>query len=184
MNMMVYSIVLLGSPGVGKSALMVQYIQNLFFDKYIPTIEDVYKKVVGTSLLNYEFQYVDMGGGDSFEHIIESNIKIADGIIMVYAINSIESFEELLSLYERVIDVNTKMLLPCLLVGNKCDLYDKREVEKHVAKKWADDMGIGFYETSAKNNLFVIDMFDDIMGQFIKIKDEEMRKPKCSCVLF
>ena len=75
-------------------------------------------------------------------------IKAANGFLLLYAINDNESFSALKNKIERI-KKNNKENLPIILVGNKCDLEDKREISKEKAVEYAKTIGAKYYETSA-----------------------------------
>ena len=75
-------------------------------------------------------------------------IKSANGFLLLFAINDKESFSALKAKMDRI-KKNNKENLPKILVGNKCDLEDKREISKEKAVEYAKAIGAKYYETSA-----------------------------------
>ena len=94
------------------------------------------------------FKILDTAGEDDFQKMIDEWIKVADGFLLVYAINDKESFEAL-KLKVNKIKKNKKDKAPVVVVGNKCDLESKREVDKQIAENYAKSIGAKYYETSA-----------------------------------
>merc|ERR1712187_578978 len=89
--------------------------------------------------------------GERFRTITSSYYRGAHGIIIVYDITDVESFNNVRQwLFE--IDRFASENVNKLLVGNKCDLVSKRIVEYESAKQFADSLDIPFLETSAKNS--------------------------------
>ena len=80
--------------------------------------------------------------------MIDEWIKVANGFLLVFAINDKESFDALKSKKARI-NKNNKGDSPIVLVGNKCDLESKREVDKQTAMDFAKSIGANYYETSA-----------------------------------
>lgn len=92
----------------------------------------------------------DTAGQERFRTITSSYYRGAHGIIIVYDITDRESFDNVkqwLSEIDRYACENVNKLL----VGNKCDMDSKRQVEYEEAKAFADERGIPFLETSAKD---------------------------------
>ena len=83
--------------------------------------------------------------------MIDMWINFGDGFLLVFAINDKISFDALPKKRERIIKGKHGEIVPMLLVGNKQDLSDKREVQYDDAKKLAESWGIDYIETSAKN---------------------------------
>ena len=109
-------------------------------------------------------QIWDTAGQERFKNIQASYYKGANGILVVYDITNKESFEHLNSwLIE--IEKNGNKNVYKLLIGNKSDLEDSREVSKEEGKKFAKNHGYNFYETSAKTAEGVKEAFDDIFEQ-------------------
>ena len=93
----------------------------------------------------------DTAGQERFRTITSSYYRGAHGIIIVYDITDRESFDNVkqwLNEIDRYATENVNKLL----VGNKCDLESKRQVDFDEAKAFADERGIPFLETSAKNS--------------------------------
>ena len=98
-----------------------------------------------------KLQIWDTAGQERFRTITSSYYRGAHGIIIVYDVTDEESYNNVKQwLHE--IDRYASEAVNKLLVGNKCDLTDKKVVETDVAKEWAEKLGIQFLETSAKNS--------------------------------
>ena len=80
--------------------------------------------------------------------MVDEWIKAANGFLLLFAINDKESFEALKIKIDRI-KKNNKEKLPIILVGNKCDLEEKREVDKSQAMDYAKSIEAKYYETSA-----------------------------------
>uniref|UniRef100_A0A3P9NE69 Ras-related protein Rap-1b n=1 Tax=Poecilia reticulata TaxID=8081 RepID=A0A3P9NE69_POERE len=151
-----YKLVVLGSGGVGKSALTVQFVQGIFVEKYDPTIEDSYRKQVEVDGQQCMLEILDTAGTEQFTAMRDLYMKNGQGFALVYSITAQSTFNDLQDLREQILRVKDTEDVPMILVGNKCDL----EVERVVAK----DSGVGlarqwnscaFLETSAKSKINV-----------------------------
>ena len=113
----------------------------------------------------------DTAGQERFRTITTSYYKGAQGIVIVYDVTDVASFEHVKS-WMNDIDKFAKEGVFKILVGNKCDLVDKRQVPKEKGKQLADSYGIPFIETSAKNNENIEKLFIDSTKAFI---DKQLR---------
>ncbi|KAM3842367.1 ras-related protein Rap-1b isoform 1-T1 [Diretmus argenteus] len=142
-----YKLVVLGSGGVGKSALTVQFVQGIFVEKYDPTIEDSYRK-------------------EQFTAMRDLYMKNGQGFALVYSITAQSTFNDLQDLREQILRVKDTEDVPMILVGNKCDLEAERVVGKEsgvgLARQWNS---CAFLETSAKSKINVNEIFYDLVRQ-------------------
>ncbi|CAD7681140.1 unnamed protein product [Nyctereutes procyonoides] len=139
-----YQVVVLGSGGVGKSALTVQFVTGSFIEKYDPTIEDFYRTEIEVDSSPSVLEILDTAGTEQFASHAGPDIKrMRDQIIRVKR-------------YERV---------PMILVGNKVDLEGEREVSYGEGKALAEEWSCPFMETSAKNKASVDELFAEIVRQ-------------------
>jgi len=171
-----YKIVVLGSGGVGKSALTVQFVQGIFVEKYDPTIEDSYRKQVEVDGQQCMLEILDTAGTEQFTAMRDLYMKNGQGFVLVYSITAQSTFNDLQDLREQILRVKDMDNVPMVLVGNKCDLEDERVVGKDQGSNLAHQFGCTFLETSAKAKINVNDIFYDLVQQINKISPE--RKPK------
>lgn len=86
-------------------------------------------------------------------------IRGSQAVLLVYSIISRRSFEELSRFYNLVLEAKDDVSFPMVLVGNKSDLPDQREVDIKEGQYLAESWGIPFFETSAKTNVNVTECF-------------------------
>ena len=142
--------VVLGYGGVGKSALVVQFIAGQFLERYDPTIEDFFRKqfeVDGTPCI---IEILDTAGIEQFASMRDLYIKNGQGFILVYSIINQQSFIDVQPLRDIIHRVKGKTNVPMILVGNKCDLEADRAVSTMDGEIVSREWGVPFYETSAK----------------------------------
>ena len=183
-----YKVVVLGTGGVGKSALTVQFVQGIFVEKYDPTIEDYYRKPVEFDGNQYMLEILDTAGTDQFTAMRDLYMKNGQGFVLVYSITSNGTFCEIPVLREQILRVKDKDYVPMILVGNKSDLEDQRTVSKEQGQKLATEFGAQFIETSAKLRTNVENIFCNLIremnSEFDKSPKEKLKiKHKKNCLL-
>eukprot|EP01091_Cochliopodium_minus_P012948 TRINITY_DN404_c0_g1_i1.p1 TRINITY_DN404_c0_g1~~TRINITY_DN404_c0_g1_i1.p1 ORF type:complete len:196 (+),score=40.18 TRINITY_DN404_c0_g1_i1:125-712(+) len=160
-----HKLCILGDGGVGKTAFTIQFCTNQFVTEYDPTIEDSYRKQVVIDDINCMIEILDTAGQEEFKALRDQWIQDCEGFILVYAITSRRSFEQIMefvSQVERVKDED-KESLQMILVGNKCDLADKRKVSVQEGEKLAQELHASFKEGSAKTRVNVEETFFDLV---------------------
>ena len=147
------TIAVLGKGTVGKTSLIFRYINNRCPKEHDPTVEDSYVVQITTSEgKNKEFKILDTAGEEDYQNMLDKWINDAKGFILVFAINDSESFEDIKLKFKRI-EKNDMNNLPIILVGNKCDLSDKRTISEQQGKDLAKTIGGKYYETSALNDI-------------------------------
>ncbi len=145
-------IITLGDSRVGKTSLIVQFIDNKFTVNYLSTIGfDLKTKVIKLSNgIDMKLTIHDTAGQERFKSLSTNYIKKANGILLVYDITEKNSFNNI-SKWMEDIDDEVGNKLPIILVGNKMDLKEERAVSKEEGEAMAIQYKIKFYETSSKN---------------------------------
>jgi small GTP-binding protein len=90
-----YKVVVLGSGGVGKSALTVQFVTGSFIEKYDPTIEDFYRKEIEVDSSPSVLEILDTAGTEQFASMRDLYIKNGQGFILVYSLVNQQSFQDI-----------------------------------------------------------------------------------------
>ncbi|XP_022672691.1 ras-related protein Rap-2b-like [Varroa destructor] len=88
-----FKVVVLGSGGVGKSALTVQFVSGNFMEKYDPTIEDFYRKEIEVDQAPCVLEILDTAGTEQFASMRDLYIKNGQGFVVVYSITSHQTFQ-------------------------------------------------------------------------------------------
>merc|ERR1711916_190088 len=164
-NMREYKLVVLGSGGVGKSALTVQFVQNIFVDKYDPTIEDSYRKQTEIDGIQCLLEILDTAGTEQFTAMRDLYMKDGQGFVLVFSIVAKSTFTDLNDIRDQIVRVKDTDNFPSILVGNKCDLEDQRVVSKNDAQDLASKWGSSFMECSAKTATNIQELFLDLIRQ-------------------
>ncbi|KAL5728891.1 WD40 repeat protein [Ranunculus cassubicifolius] len=146
-----FKLLLIGDSGVGKSCLLLRFADDSYLESYISTIGVDFKiRTVEQDGKTMKLQIWDTAGQERFRTITSSYYRGAHGIIIVYDVTDQESFNNVktwLSEINRYASDHVNKLL----VGNKCDMTSNKVISYETGKALADEMGIPFLETSAKN---------------------------------
>ncbi|KAI8147065.1 ras related protein 1b [Fennellomyces sp. T-0311] len=180
-----YKLVVLGSGGVGKSALTVQFVQSIFVEKYDPTIEDSYRKQVEVDGQQCMLEILDTAGTEQFTAMRDLYMKSGQGFLLVFSITSMVTLTDLQELREQILRVKDSDNVPMVLVGNKCDLEEERMVSREqgmmLSQEWG---GKPFYETSAMYKINVDEVFYDLVRQINRqMPSREKTKKKLKCTV-
>eukprot|EP00043_Microstomoeca_roanoka_P007019 m.67978 g.67978 ORF g.67978 m.67978 type:complete len:180 (+) comp13660_c0_seq4:189-728(+) len=174
-------IVLIGSGGVGKSCIALRYLKNRFVEEYDPTIEESYTTTIDLDGHVIPLELVDTAGQEEFKSFRDATLDFGEAFIIVFAITDLTTYNEAIKLVTKVekifLDEDVK---PILLVGNKCDLKDRRKVDQNQASQFCTEHGITYMETSAKEDINIHDAFTHMI-RLIRRKGgpEEFKKKKC-----
>ena len=154
-----FKILLLGDSGVGKSCIIIRYIENNFSNNLMNSIGVDFKlKNIEIDSKKIKLQIWDTAGQERFKTITTSYYKGAHAILVVFDITDRDSFDHVRN-WMADIDKFAKEGVLRILVGNKCDLMNNRQVSTEEAKEIANKYGIKYIETSAKDTINIDDLF-------------------------
>ncbi|KAM8792464.1 GTP-binding protein Di-Ras2 [Centrocercus urophasianus] len=160
-----YRVVVFGAGGVGKSSLVLRFVKGTFRESYIPTIEDTYRQVISCDKSICTLQITDTTGSHQFPAMQRLSISKGHAFILVYSITSRQSLEELKPIYEQICQIKGDIeSIPIMLVGNKNDENQNREVESSEGEAMAKKWKCAFMETSAKLNHNVKELFQELLN--------------------
>ncbi|XP_036132172.1 ras-related protein Rab-35 isoform X2 [Molossus molossus] len=149
-----FKLLIIGDSGVGKSSLLLRFADNTFSGSYITTIGVDFKiRTVEINGEKVKLQIWDTAGQERFRTITSTYYRGTHGVIVVYDVTSAESF---VNVKRWLHEINQNCDDVCrILVGNKNDDPERKVVETEDAYKFAGQMGIQLFETSAKENVNV-----------------------------
>ncbi|KAL9986660.1 hypothetical protein ACROYT_G000832 [Oculina patagonica] len=176
-----FKVIVFGEAGVGKSALSIRYVSKEFSSTYDPTIEDNYETDIEVDGCPMKVEVIDTAGNDVFRRMRNQYIKSGDGFLLVYSITDSWSSHSITAFHEQIIAAKgekDKIIpqIPVILVGNKCDLDDEREVTYLDGKKIATTLSCPFLETSAKDDIGVGEVFTNLARQMKEARADTVRK--------
>jgi len=154
-----FKFIIIGDTGVGKSCLLLQFIDKRFRQKHEVTIGVEFgARMINVDAKNIKLQIWDTAGQESFRSITRSYYRAAAGALLVYDITRRDTFLELSKwLEEAKTHGNPNMVF--ILVGNKCDMENERQVSFEEGETFARENGLIFLETSAKTAFNVEESF-------------------------
>jgi len=162
-------LLLIGDSGVGKSCLLCRYSEDIFNNKFITTIGIDFKiRTIELDGKKIKLQIWDTAGQERFRTITQAYYRGAMGILLVYDVTDEKSFSNIRS-WMRNIEQHANTEVVKVLLGNKCDMKQKRTVKQEDGEELAKEYGIEFFETSAKDKINVDQAFTR-MAKLIKDK--------------
>jgi len=161
-------IVVMGGGSVGKSAITVAWIFNHFVESYDPTIEDSYRRAVLVDNEHAMLDILDTAGQEDYSVLRDGYLRTGEAFVLVYDITDIKSFEEVHKFYASIERVKETGRFPLLLVGNKSDLEQSRQVSSFMGSQLASSWGAAFFETSAKTRHNIDEVFQQVTREIRK----------------
>ena len=155
----VFKILLIGNSAVGKSSLLMRFADDIFHETFLPTIGVDFKiRTIEHEGSKIKLQMWDTAGQEKFKTITAAYYKGAQGIVLVFDLCDKKSFADIKTWLSEVDRLSTNESVK-ILVGNKSDLINDRQVSKEEAERFAENEGMIYYEASAKNNSKVDTIF-------------------------
>ena len=157
-------VVLVGESGVGKSCIIVRFVQNKFDPNTMTssTNQMVYQTIKLPDDKSVDIILWDTMGQERYRSMNKIYYKNAKVGILVYDVTDKKSFEAIKNYwYEQLKESGDKDIIICL-VANKYDLYEKREVSNEEGEEFAKSIGAIFASTSAKNDSGMNFLFENI----------------------
>ena len=179
----IFKIIIIGSSGVGKSSILQRYIQKTFNDSFSSTIGvDFFMKTINIGEKSIKLQLWDTAGTEKFRSITTGYYRGADAAFVVFDLSSKKSFnavDEWIESYYKFKNPDSEKNV--VLIGNKVDLIDNREITQEEAENYVKTNNIFYFETSAKEGKNIDECFYFIAEKLLKQyenKDNELIKRK------
>lgn len=171
-----FKVIVIGSGGVGKSALTLQFMYDEFVEDYEPTKADSYRKKIMLDGRESQIDILDTAGQEDYAAIRDNYFRSGEAFLCVFSILEPESLSATEELREQVLRVkNDDKGVPFLLVGNKTDLEQRRQVSHETALELARTWQVPYVETSAKTRQNVDQVFIELMRM---IRDRREQEPR------
>ena len=161
-------IAVLGDATVGKTNLVLRFTENTFSPNVAPTVGYDYKSKTITltnSNKKAKLQIWDTAGQERFMALSKTVYQKVDGVMLVYDITRRPTFENILSWINRVKEFKSNF--PIIIIGNKIDKEDERQVTYEEGKNFGDEHKLKFFETSALNGVNVEEAFINFSNEVL-----------------
>ena len=159
---------------------MMRFADDEFKESYVNTIGvDFRFRTIKVDGARVKVQIWDTAGQEKFRTITSTYYKGSDAVILVYDITNEKSFKEIENYWVDEIKQYVDEISTFMIIGNKCDLENKKVVDSEMASR----IKIGkaqtlFFESSARDNVNVMNAFEEMARMFIKKKQEKRRQRK------
>ncbi|CAH8476761.1 unnamed protein product [Heterobilharzia americana] len=166
-----FKLLLIGDSGVGKTSILFRFSEDEFNSTFIATIGIDFKiRTIDIDGKKIKLQIWDTAGQERFRTITTAYYRGAMGIMLVYDVTNRCSFSSIKT-WMNNIDQHGNQDVERMLLGNKCDADEAREIPYKEGLEYANSHGIRFMETSAKSGINVTEAFK-ALAQDIKVKME------------
>lgn len=158
-----FKILIIGNSSVGKTSFLFRYADDSFTSAFVSTVGIDFKvKTVIRREKRMKLQIWDTAGQERYRTITTAYYRGAMGFILMYDVTNEESFN---SVQDWVTQIKTYSWdnAQVILVGNKSDMEAERVVTYDRGKQLADQLGLEFFETSAKENINVKNVFERLV---------------------
>ena len=169
----VYKILLLGESSVGKTSIIIRYIENTFNDSDISTCGvDVKHKYVSCEGKKIRLDIWDTAGQERFRGLAKNYFRGAHGFILVYDITKKDSFVKLKGWIKDAKEkIEKEDSYKMMIVGNKKDCINQRNIDFNTLKEFAENNKVIFSEVSAKSGEGIDKLFNDFVHELLKYRN-------------
>ena len=181
-------IAILGGGAVGKTSVTYKCLnKELIPDDIDTTLEDHYKFYPIIFEEKIQVEIIDTAGQEDYQNFFDTWVQSSEGFLLVFSLTDKNTFNVVKNKYNKIISIKGKNI-PIILIGNKKDLENEREVQFEEAKKYANEKNIEYIETSAITGEKCHEAFLEIVKKVYlnkySVKDftnEIIIKKKCCC---
>lgn len=163
-----YKVVLLGEGCVGKTSVVVRYVQNSFNEKHLTTLQASFlMKKLNIAGKRVELAIWDTAGQERFHALGPIYYRDSNGAVLVYDITDEDSFQKVKNWVKELRKMLGQEITLCI-VGNKIDREKDRNVAQEQAEEYAKSVGAVHYQTSAKLNKGIEELFLDLSKRMLE----------------
>jgi small GTP-binding protein len=170
-----FNVVILGEGSVGKTSMISNLKGNKFEETGLSTTGiDFYNDEATFDGNKYKFKIFDTAGQERYRSISSQQIKVADGFMVVFAVNLPNSFEQIrwwIDTIEEEADITQK---PVMLVANKVDVKD-RKITHNEGYEFASSRNIKYIETSAKTGYNIKEAFNELYTDIYNLGKDDIK---------
>ena len=169
----IINIMTLGISSVGKTSFIFRFTENTFQNLFISTIGIDYKvKIIEIENIKYKLIFYDTAGQEKFKSVAPNLIKKAHGIIIMYDITNKSSFDSIPEIIKNIKEVKGDDF-PMILIGNKKDLEQDREIKKEEGEELASKNGIEYFEISNKEGINIQEAGFSIVNKILETRKDD-----------
>ena len=164
-----FKLILVGDGAVGKTSMVHRFVEDSFESDYKSTIgTSIMKKECSFEGLNSKVRFIiwDLAGQAQFKRVRQSYLANAEAGLLVFDVTKQSTFENIENWHNEVIKSSPSISL--ILVGNKIDLTNNRQVPFDEGEKLAQELKLSYIETSAKTGENIDDAFKMLALQMIQ----------------
>lgn len=173
-NPIKFNFITIGESTVGKTALIQCYSGTKLkqTNLHVATVGVDYKvKRITVENKSIVLQIWDTAGQERFKTLTPMYFKRCQGFILVYDITKVETFNKIQFWIDEIHKEVNKEEIAIILIGNKKDLEDLRQVPTEQGRELAKELGIKFFETSAYENINVKEAFKYLSKKLLRIRE-------------
>ena len=166
-------LLIIGDSSVGKTSLITRYANGTFKEEYLATVGlDYFTKVEEINNQTIQVKLWDTAGQERFKSLTQNYFRNAQGVLLTFDVTNTESFDNLkdwINSIKKNMEGNN-VFIPLIIIGNKIDMEDSREIQKEDAQKFSTENKYKYFETSAKTGEGVDDAIRDLVIQVLSSK--------------
>ncbi|KAF2351964.1 Small GTP-binding protein domain [Trinorchestia longiramus] len=162
-----FKVVLLGEGCVGKTSLVLRYVEDKFNEKHISTIQASFlMKKISIDGKRLQLSIWDTAGQERFHALGPIYYRDSQGAILVYDITDMDSYHKVQDWVRELRRMQGETIV-LAIAGNKSDLSAHRVVDCTTAEQYAEEVGAIHFETSARLNEGVEELFLDLSRRML-----------------
>ena len=174
-------LLIIGDSCVGKTSLLTRYTTGNFKEEYIATVgidyftknETINDKIISIKLW-------DTVGQERYKALTQNFFKNAEGVMVVYDITKVDSFDNLKFWINSIKQnmENKNIIIPVIIIGNKVDMEDMREISNENAENFAKENNYKYFETSAKTGEGIDNAVRELVNQVLNHSNNNLDEQK------
>ena len=166
-------LLIIGDSSVGKTSLITRYANGTFKEEYLATVGiDYFTKEEIINNQTIQVKLWDPAGQERFKSLTQNYFRNAQGVLLTFDVTNSESFDNLkdwINSIKKNMEGNN-IFIPLIVIGNKIDMEDSREIQTEDAQKFASENKYKYFETSAKTGEGVDNAIRDLVNQVLSSK--------------
>lgn len=175
------SIVVLGPDGVGKTALVNNFVYGRFIELYHRHTEDLYGRDIVVDNKTYFLEIVNIAISERFACMRDRCIESGEGFILVFSLTDRNTFQDITNARQMINNFKWGRKVPLIIVGNKVDLQQQRDAPASLGRDLGFEWDCPYFEASAKDGTNVKNIFAEVVREMKNnLKKGTKRYSSCS----